>query len=194
MKKLLIITLFLMPFVGFSQTNKPIEGFLGIKFGSSKADVLAALKAKGAIFDKSTSDNDALTFTNVKLGPKKAIGLLVRFLNDKAFEANYIFMPELESQILDVYNGLIDDVTRVYGDGKPTRKYNTPYEDSDNDGDKIVGLKLGDINFHTVWIDSNNNTIRISIKTNMTVNFQYQDNALAKEAIAKQNAKEKSDL
>jgi hypothetical protein len=67
MKKTLLIALLLIPFFGFSQTQttKPIDGFLGIKFGSSKAVVLAAMKAKGAVLDKSDADPTVLTFHNV---------------------------------------------------------------------------------------------------------------------------------
>ncbi|MGZ3752282.1 MAG: hypothetical protein ACXVAU_13460, partial [Mucilaginibacter sp.] len=126
-KNLFVALLFLIPFCGFSQTTKPISGFLGVKFGSSKETVIAALKAKGAILDKANSHKDNLAFSNAKLGTRKATGLLVKFVNNKAFEADYFFDPEVEAHIINEYNELVADITRVYGEGNVTKKYMSPY-------------------------------------------------------------------
>jgi len=192
MKNLLFITLFLTPFIGISQTTKPIEGFLGIKFGSSKAVVMAAMKAKGAIFDKENSDKDDLGFSNVKLGTRDALIFLVKFVNDKAFEADYIFDPEVEAKVIGQYNDLVDDIARIYGPGKKTKDYTSPYEEGD--GYVLTGLGAGKVDFHTLWSDVNNNTIKASITIHMQVMLTYQDSVLTDEAISKQQDKEKSDF
>ena len=128
-KKTLLIALLLAPFLGISQAKKPIEGFLGLKFGSNKAVILAAMKAKGAVLDKTNSDADNLFFSNTKLGQRLADIFIVKFVNNKAFEAYYIFKPEAEGKILLEYNALVADMTRVYGDGKGTYKYTSPYKE-----------------------------------------------------------------
>ena len=194
MKKTLLIALLLIPFLGISQTTKPIEGFLGIKFGSSKAVVIAAMKAKGATLFKARSDNDNLAFSNAKLGTREAAAFLVRFVNDKAFEADYIFAPQVEAKVIDDYKDLVADITRVYGAGKAINHYNDPYNDGEGLNDSLTGLAVGKIDLHTTWFDNNKNSVTVSIETNMVVKLQYQDDALTNRAIEKQNAKEKSDF
>ena len=193
-KKLFIAVLFLIPLCGFSQTTKPIEGFLGIKFGSSKAAVLAAMRAKGAILDTKHARKDALAFSNVKLGVRRPVAFLVKFVNDKVYEADYVFVPDVEPHTISEYNDLVNDITKIYGEGNPTTKYTSPYTENNDEGDKIVGLKLGNIDFHTLWFDAKKNTVLVSITTDMTVNLQYQDSVLTDEAIAKQDAQQKSDF
>jgi hypothetical protein len=194
MKKTLLIALLLIPFIGFSQTTKPIDGFLGIKFGSSKAIVLAAMKAKGAILDKENTDATNLVFSDVKLGARTADGFIVKFVNDKAFEADYIFKPEAEGKLLGEYNDLVADIARVYGKGEATNKYTSPYKEGEGDDDTLVGLSAGKIDISTLWVDANQNSVGITISTDMTVDLTYQNDKLTDEAIKKQQAKDKSDF
>jgi hypothetical protein len=193
MKKILLIALLLIPCIGFSQTTKPITGFLGIKFGSSKVAVIAAMKAKGATWDKANTSGDDYAFSNVKLGLRTTAAFLVRFVNNKAYEADYIFAPDVEAKAIPDYNDLVADMTRVYGTGQVTKTYGYPYVEGDDN--TLLGLSSGKIDFHTLWVDNANgdNTIEISIPTDMSVKLQYQDAALVKEAIANQNAKQKGD-
>ena len=193
MKKILFFALLLIvPFIGFSQTTKPITGFLGIKFGSSKLAVIAAMKAKGAVLDKKHTDADNLAFNNVNLGVRKANAFLVRFINNKAFEADYIFDPGLEAKTIPEYDDLCADITKVYGNGEVTKDYTSPY--AEGDGSTLLGLSAGKIDFHTIWSDANNNTIAVSINTDMTVQLQYQDKVLTDQAVAHQDANQKKDF
>jgi hypothetical protein len=194
MKKILLIALLLtVPFIGFSQTTtKPITGFLGIKFGSSKLAVIAAMKAKGAVLDKKHTSADGLAFNNVKLGLRTADAFLVRFVNNKAFEADYIFHPELEAKVIPEYDDLVADIVKVYGDGQVTKDYTSPY--AEGDGNTLLGLSAGKIDFHTVWFDASENEVSVTITTDMSVQLQYQSDALTKEAVAHQDAKQKGDF
>lgn len=193
-KQLFLAVLFLLPIITIAQTTKPIDGFLGIKFGSSKAAVLAAMKAKGAIFDKKNSDNDFFSFSNVKLGTRKPSVFAVKFISDKSYEADFLFSSDVEPQVFSIYKDLSKDLSDVYSEGKVTEFYNSPYEKTDNQSDKIVGLKSGKIDFHTVWTDAKENTIAISIDTDLEVLLVYQDGELFKQVTAKEGAKNKSDL
>lgn len=194
MKKTLLIVLSLIPFLGISQAPKPIDGFLGIKFGSGKAAVIAAMSAKGARLDKANTDADNLAFSHVKLGYRETEGFVVKFVNNKAFEADYIFKPDVEAHIFDMYNGLVEDVTRVYGKGDVVLQYNDPYKEGESNSDTLIGLSAGKIDYHTLWVDANNNSIGITISTDMTVDLKYQNDKLTEEAINKRHAKEKSDF
>ena len=193
MKKTLLIALLLIPFLGISQTKKPIDGFLGVKFGSSKADVVAALTAKGASLDKANTKEDFFVFRNVKLGPRETQYFTVSFTNDKAYFAVFIFKPEDRPKTVDYYNNLVRDISEIYGTGKPYVNFKSPYKYGDED--EIVALQGGYATMYTTW-KSDKNIIEASIKHDddeLTVALIYQDGVLAAEQAAKQKAKEKSD-
>lgn len=194
MKKILLITLLLIPFIGFSQTLKPIDGFLGIKFGSSKADVIETMKLKGATIDSDNPKNEIVTFNNVSLGHRQTVTFFVRFVNNKAFEADYFFDPGLEAKTIEYYNELISDLTDVYGKGQSFKNFKDPYKDGD--GYETTAISSGNADYVTFWEDANNNknSISLKIQPNFHVKLIYQDAVLVQEAIAKQKAKEKGDF
>jgi hypothetical protein len=192
MKKTLLIALLLIPFIGFSQTTKPIDGFQGIKFGSSKITVLTAMKAKGYKFDKTNSTATMLAFSNVKLASHTADAFLVKFINDKAFESDYLFNPDVEAKVIADYDELAGRIAEIYGQGQVTKTYNNPYKE--DDGETLLGLSAGKIDFHTVWFADNKNSISIAITTDMIVRVTYQDYLLTEQAIQAQKAKDKGDF
>ncbi|MDF2430816.1 MAG: hypothetical protein JWP44_447 [Mucilaginibacter sp.] len=194
MKKTLLIALLLIPFLGISQTTKPIEGFLGIKFGSSRLEVLTALNAKGGIIDKKESTPDMLVYKNIKLGHRDAGAFIVKFIENKAFEADFIFDPGLDAKTIDYYNDLVADLNSNYGKGDFKPIYKDPYSATDNDGDKIVGMKNAEVTYETYWLSDNKNTIAATINESLAVLLTYQDEALTGIALKKQKAKEKSDF
>jgi hypothetical protein len=191
MKKTLFITLLLIPFLGYSQTTKPITGFLGIKFGSSKAIVLAAISAKGGVYVKQYSNTQKLAFSNVKLGHRESIAFMVFFVNDKACEANYIFNADVEAQVPTFYQKLVDDLNGIYGNGQATTDYTSPYEVGD--GNELLGLSAGKIDYHTSWTDDQNNSIKAFITTDMQIELSYQDDILFAQYLTQQKTKEKGD-
>ena len=190
MKKTLLIAFLLIPFLSFSQTLKPISGFLGIKFGSTKIAVITAMKAKGAVLLKN-ADPTMLIFDNVKLGNRDAKALVIGFVDNQAYAAQFVFATDVEAQVPDYYQDLVKDFTDVYGTGNSTRQFNDPYVEGD--GNELLGLSAGKIDFNTVWTDSNQNSIQIKITTNMEVSAFYQDYVLAGKDANKQKQKNKSD-
>jgi len=56
------------------------------------------MKAKQARFEKG-SDPDIFDFSTVKLGGHGSSEFFVRFYQDKAFEADYSFKPEVEAKV-----------------------------------------------------------------------------------------------
>jgi hypothetical protein len=190
MKRTLLITLTLIPFFGMSQTTKPIDGFLGIKFGSDAETVKAAIKAKGGIFMLKSSKPDLLEFMGVKLGHRTASMFAVKLIDNKAFEADFFFDPELEAKAIDEYDALGSDINEVYGKGEATKKFKSPY--SDGDGFELTAIKSGSADYQTVW-QSGDNTISESIDNDLSTELTYQDGPLVHQAISRQKAKEKSD-
>jgi hypothetical protein len=191
MKKILFIALLLIPFLGFSQTTKPIDGFLGIKFGSSKLAVIAAIKAKGGIIDKAASAGDRVAFTNVKLGHRSSVGFAVRFFNNKAFFAVFLFQADVEPKTVAYYDNLVSDITDIYGAGAATREFRSGFVDGD--GNESTAIENGYADLYTVW-NANNNSMRASISNKLLILLTYQDDALRAEADAAQKAKEKGDF
>lgn len=195
MKKTLLIALLLIPFLGISQTTKPVDGFLGIKFGSSRAEVAAALNAKGGIINKAQSTPNLLSYKNIKLGHRNAAVFLVKFFNNKAFEADFLFDAEMDAKTLEYYKELVSDINENYGKGQENNKYQEPYNAEDDDGIKINAIQNGKAEFETVWESSpTKNTISTSISTELTVVLTYQDSNLADQAINNQKSKEKADF
>ena len=190
MKNLIITTLLLLSLQANSQTLKPINSFLGINFGSSSAQVLIALKAKGGVFNKQNSNNDMLVFTGLSLGHRKVDILIVHLVDDKAFEAIFGFTPELEAKTIDEYNSLASDINEIYGKGKEFKKFKQPYEDGD--GYELSAIKSGNAEYNTYWIDGDN-SISEEITTHAGIRLTYQDGKLIKVAIERRKAKEKSD-
>jgi hypothetical protein len=193
MKKTLFIALLLIPFLGISQTTKPIDGFLGVKFGASKDDVIAAIKARGGNVNE-TPTNERVSFNNVKLGPRKAEELVIYFVNNKMYQGAFYFKPEQEPQTIEYYNALVSDISEVYGKGKPAMSFKSPYENGD--GHELLALSSGNAKFYTNF-NSDKNLLQIDIKAlqneELYVIASYYDNTLVAEAHAKEKDKAKSD-
>jgi len=193
MKKTLLITLLLIPFLGFSQTTKPLEGFLGVKFGSSKADVIAALKARGGVISSSSTDK-AVICTNIKLGTRLSEQLNIYFFNNQMFQGTFYFKPDHDDDVINDYKALVNDISEVYGKGKSTADFKPPYKNGD--GDEILAIKSGDANFYTNF-RSDNNLLQIKILStkdyNVYVLASYYDNTLVAQAEGKEKEKAKSD-
>jgi hypothetical protein len=193
MKKSILITLLLIPFLGFTQTTKPIEGFLGIKFGSSKTDVVAAMKAKGGVLSSSSTDS-RLVFTNVKLGQRMPDWITVFLFNDKLYQGVFFFKPEHEAQTIDNYNSLVSDISGVYGPGNPYKSFKSPYKDGD--GYEVTALSSGNATIFTNWGSEKGNLLQAvidTIKDDLYVKLIYVDIVVQTQAIDAQKAKEKSD-
>jgi hypothetical protein len=193
MKKTLLITMLLIPILGISQTTKPIEGFLGIKFGTGMAAVNAAVIAKGGVIDKANSTRESVIFRNVKLGHREAASFIVRFVNDKAYEADFLFLPGQDARTIEYYNELVNDINEIYGKGEPEITFKSPYSEKDNETNKIVAIRNAMAEYKTYWESPNDNSILATISEDLGVELTYQNDKLFNEAQAKQKAKEKSD-
>jgi hypothetical protein len=187
MKKTLLITLLLIPFLGISQTKKPIDGFLGIKFGSTKAAVIAAMKAKGAVLDKENSKANNLDFNNVKLGRRTTVDFDVAFVDNKAYSAAFMFRAADDPHTVQYYNDLVNDINEIYGKGTSTLDFKAPYKAGDSDEE--LAIESGNADIFTDW-QSGDFSMQASITNKFQIILLYQDDKLDAQA----KAKEKSDL
>jgi hypothetical protein len=194
MKSLILITFLLIPFIAVSQTNKPIDSFLGVKFGSSKSEVVSALKTRGAALSESDSDASRSVFGNVTLGHQEAKYLAVSFVDEKASDATFMFKSDVENKTLELYNDLVKSITEVYGAGKTTKRISAIYSGTDISGNESLLIKSGDADYNTTWLDKNGNAIIIYIDTKLSIWLGYTDRMLSDIAAKKAKAKSKADF
>jgi len=192
MKKALFIALLLIPFLGISQTKKPIDGFLGIKFGTARAAVAASLNAKGGILNKKETTADMLVYKNIKLGHRDAGIFVVKFVDNKAYEADFIFDPGADAHTIEYYFSLVNDLNENYGIGDSKKTFKEPYNDEDEDNIKISAIRNGNAEYKTYW-KSDGNFIKVEIEEALAVLLIYQDGKLDNTVETRQKAKEKSD-
>ncbi|QKJ28483.1 hypothetical protein HQ865_01475 [Mucilaginibacter mali] len=194
MKNLILIALLCITFGANAQSAKPIDGFLGIKFGSSSAQVIEAVKAKGGVVNAGQTAT-TVAFSNLSLGGRKVALFYVNFVNDKAFEAVFNFRADLEAKTIDYYNALAKDINGVYGEGKPYKDFKQPY--SDGDGYEITAIKTGNATYETSWIDGENKAW-ISIVSYkdipLVVRLIYSDGKLIQAFKDQQKEKNKSEF
>ncbi|MBD1394602.1 hypothetical protein [Mucilaginibacter glaciei] len=191
MKQFLLVLFLCTALQAKSQSTKPITSFLGVKFGSTPAQVIAGLKAKGAVFIKASSKADFLIFDNIKLGGRKTTHSFVSFSNGKAAQAGFIFKAELEAKTLDYYNDLVADIAGVYGEGTVTKEFKPPYEDGD--GYEVTAISTGKADFKTLWgleDEQQPGSVMVIITDNLSIMLTYQDKSLM--ALKSQQDKKKS--
>jgi len=195
MKNLFLVTFLFITICCKAQTTKPIDGFLGVKFGSTQAQVIEALKAKGANLNSDPTPQ-AISFSNVKLGGRTVSTFFVYFFNDQAFNAGFIFMPEQEPKVIEYYNSVVKDITDVYGTGKAQKKFKSPY--TDGDGYEITAIKTGNADYETDWIDGANHISALIRKDNkqnaLIIALIYDDGKLHQAFKDKQKAQNKSEF
>lgn len=192
MKKILLITLLFIPFLGISQTTKPIDGVLGIKFGDTKQQAIATIKARGGIPGAPGANPDFLTFSNVKLGHRNSDYAYINTLDNKVYWVGLVFKIELEAQVIDYYNSLVKDISDVYG--PPTKIYKTfkdPYKDGD--GFETQALSTGNADYETYWM-AGDNTISVFITPKLQIVVNYYDQKTKEIADKRKKDKEKADF
>src|ERR1700743_1393470 len=180
-KYLLIPILFLMPYLALAQ-KKSIDGFMDIPFGSDSATVKAAVLTKGGKQEYGQSQKDFLSFNGFSLTETPVQDFIVKFTNNKAYDAFFYFAYS-DDNILAAYNGLVTDVTAVYG--KPIEANN--FDDLSNTT-RIWKLKSGNIVIKTLWVSKNKNSVSITItpiNQSLLLLLRYQDDSLFDLAAAK---------
>lgn len=192
MKNLIFITLLLITFGANAQTVKPIEGFLGIKFGSSAAEVTEALKSKGGVVRVNSATS--IGFSGISLGNRKTSSVYVHFVNDKAFEGALSFSPEQEARSIEYYNALVSDISDVYGPGKVFKTFKPPYEDGD--GYEITAIKSGNADYETLWENGDNYILaKIAVSSDkISIRLYYDEGKLRKMNDDQQKEKNKSEF
>jgi hypothetical protein len=190
-KAIFAVVLFLIPFCVISQTRKPIEGFSGIKFGSNAETIKTAFISNGAHFSADSSNAEFLAFMNVTVGSRKDVFVIVKLIDDRAYEADFVLYIDPETKIIEAYNNTIKEINESYGQGQSTKNFTLPY--NDGDGKEIEAIKSEKAEYFTVWEDKNNNTSIetkiVKIDPALLVSISYQNAELEDIAIKRNAAK-----
>jgi len=176
MKKLLLLLIITMPLIAFSQGKKSIDGFLDIPFGSDSITVKNAIAAKGGKQIDSLSRKDSPVFAGFTVSGRE-VGCVIKFVDNKAYEADFIFVVSPEDEVLDFYDNLRNDINAVYGKGILTNNF----RDSENNRTRIRMLKSGNQFCTTLWRSKNKNAASLEFQStvhSLNVMLVYQDAAL----------------
>lgn len=188
MKNIIILmSLFVYSFNCFAQVanTKPVlEGFLGIKFGSSQEEVRNVMLTKqGFKYNSELSDNNRLIFGEGMFAGNYAENLAFVFVNNKFYTSILIFKPSSSSKILELYQEIVNGITKKYF--KPDvvkEEYLEPYKK--DDGFFESAIKLEKTNIRTQWLLKNPITkdddsfISVKVDDDMKIYLGYMDGYL----------------
>lgn len=165
--------------------SKPVlEGFWGIKFGSSQEEVRNIMLTKqGFKYNSNLSTNDRLIFGEGKFAGNYAENLAFVFVDNKFYTSILILKPSSSSKILDFYQEIVDGITKKYFiPDAVTEEYLEPYKK--DDGFFETAIKLGKTNIRTRWLLKNPITkdddsfISVKVDDDMKIYLGYMDGYL----------------
>lgn len=187
MKKLFLLFIIIIPFTAFAQSKKSIDGFFDIPFGSDSGTVKKVFLSKGATPDHTADEKDFVSFTNFIFSNRKVSVCLIKFVDNKAYEADFYFADFIEKDILSYYDSLSDDIKAVYGKGD----FSSNFSDSEDNTKRIWRLKSGNDASKWLWVSKNKNVIALqfqNINHFLHVELIYQDVALLNILLAKRRS------
>jgi hypothetical protein len=154
-----------------------MNGFLGIKFGTSSANVKQAMSKKSeSIYDSKNSNNSKLKYNGVKVGGNETLFATFYFYKDQLMGVTSVFSPNLEARIFDLYNRIKLDInSKYYVTKQDYKSFKYPYENGD--GHETTAIKLGKADILSVWNflqpDGSKNQIILSITEKLKVELFY---------------------
>lgn len=166
--------------------KKSIEGFWGIIFGASPAEVKTSVAAKGGKFSADDSKSDEFVFTDALFTQRTTTFIETRFINDKFYQAIVAFPETTDTQLIPSFNTIITELENVYGPATITKDFEQPYHDGD--GYEVQAIKLGKATYIAKWKTNNGNTISIQINKAGNISLFYTDTTLQKAKDAKKSA------
>jgi len=185
MKKVFAVCLCLIPLLAISQNFKPLKSLALIKFGTGKKTVVATIKAIHGVWNVQYSRPQYYVFSNIAFDKNAKSLFIVKFTNDKAYEADYIIDVPPHTNVLNYYCGTIQKINAVYGRPKSSKQFQPPCKDGDvND---INAIKAGFAYYSAYW-PAGEDSIIISIDARLHIILSVQDNKLTDEAYENQTA------
>gem|GEM_PF-1877122 len=176
MKKTLSLVAFVLLLCSVSNAQKPITGFFDIPFGSDSSYVKDAVKAMGGYTIDTLSQKDMLGFSGIAIGSRHVLFCFVKFVDNKAFEADFVFSDFEQIDALSYFDELAGDISVVYGGGLMSNNFGNYSNDK-----RIKRLLSGDAYGFTVWRSKNKNAIYLYfqiVNQSLQIILQYLDRDL----------------
>ncbi len=192
MKKILFL-LFIIPSFSFAQT-KTIDGFWGIKFGTSKQSAAEAMKAKGAIPSKLNTPDNLLSYQDVVFTQRKAVLIMLKFDKDRLYDARVLFLPEPGDEI-NQFETMAKELKIPYGEAPIFRNFDAPFKLGD--GQELDAIKAGKAKYAAFWstlnVNGDKNFVSLSIDKDLFISLSYQDGTIVKNLITGRDKAKTSD-
>lgn len=194
MRRLIFLCLVFLPY-GLSAQIKPLDGFMGLKFGTSRSVVADALKAKAGVIDLENSNEKVLVLKNFVFANRKSYFMIVLFFNNQMYRAAVVFKPSVEAKTVELFDELVAEISEVYGEGQVYRNFKTPYKEGD--GYEVTAIKTGHASYSAFWFvnssEGRKNGISLTIDENASVTLTYEDGELTKKVVETQMAERAKD-
>ena len=116
--------------------SKPVvhtlEGFMGVKFGSSIEIAKKIMASKEGYRLSKFSNSNTLYFQNSKFANRDAVYIWFLFVDNMFYSAGVQFTPQGEGQLIKQYNEIRDELTEKYfTPSEVIEHYDSPYEKDD---------------------------------------------------------------
>ena len=177
----------MLPAIAICQTSASVDtlkSFWGIKFGEKKEVAKKVLYTKGnvTITEKTEGNMSILSVSNAVFSDKKVLLLILKFVNDKFFQATLNYdteAPNIRRDFESIANALNEKcfVVKTYGDFKYPYKENDQYEET--------ALATGYGKLVAYWSFAQERGISLETKkleTFSVICLIYEDGALYEEA------------
>lgn len=180
MKKLSFFIAFtIIPILIFGQAE--LTGAIGLTFGMNQSSVKGILTKKGGTIIRDTVDY--ISLIKVQIGTKTADLVICQFVDDKLFEIEANFIPEVEAKTRELYDEVKKIIIDRYGESKSIPVFDGVYEEGLSYA--LQGRRNGNKSIATYWEEFKiGNSIALEIKANnnlVYVSLMYQDGLLMAE-------------
>jgi hypothetical protein len=200
-----ILSLFLLLFFTFNISqgqSKEMNSVMGIPFGSTRAQVKAAMSQKQPGIKIREEKSNIVIYNDGKFGGRSAFSFLFKFTDSDKLHTTIILLdPVYCNQVFELYDGIVSDINqKYYVSDFVVERYKYPYEKSDRENTNVITGGYATIN--TIWTfdmpntpDStdDDNAIMIEITNGCIVKVSYQDGVLIDEVVNKQKEKNSKD-
>jgi hypothetical protein len=186
MKRALTVFVCFASFFCRAQTLIPLDSLTCIKLGSSKTAVVKAVTAHNGHWDTQHSQPALYLFDHIQFDSKSSSLLVVKFDQNRAYEADYILTPVKRLNALQYYFILVRELSKVYGKGKSADELKAPPA-NDKAWVKINDIKLGLASYCTSW-PVNDHLIILTIDVRLNVILAVQDDKLTRNLFEQKKA------
>lgn len=196
MKKIIVLACFMLFAVNAIAEERTLDGFWGIKFGTSKVEGKKIMASKGLKLDTSRSSKDILIYYDVKFGGRDAVAVGLKYDKNRFYDAKVFYRTPLDAKTLELYENVKADInTKYYTTNLDDKSFKYPY--SEGDGHEITAIKLGLAHISALWqferSDGEKNLIVLEIKENLMIFINYIDGKISDEVVIRNRSTDSKD-